>query len=71
MGDSLSPVCFFDSNGFNFAHGVVGPECQGVSADNLDLEGPANFIPFFVIAVLKWIASKAFEERKYLLPVLN
>ena len=71
MEDSLSPVCLFDSNDFNFAHGVVRPECQGVLADNLDLDGPVNLVPFFVIAFLKWIAAKAFEEGKDLLPVLN
>ena len=69
--DSLSPVCLFDSNDFNFAHGVVGPECQGVLADNLDLDGSVNLIPFLVIACLERIAAKAFKERNDLLPVLS
>ena len=29
MEDSLFRVCLFDSNDFDFAHGVVGPEGEG------------------------------------------
>ncbi len=68
---SLPHICFFDSSDFDFAPGVVGPKCQGVLADNLDLDRSVNLIPFFVIPLLEGIATKTFEVGKDRLPVLN
>lgn len=48
----LTSISRFNLDNFDFLRGVVGPIGQRIVSNDLDLNRPANLIPFFKVSQL-------------------